>query len=191
VAHGGQVLATRSVVDVASSHLVHDLSFRSLGHHRVRDVPDPIELFQLYGDGLRDSFPPLHTPAFTATALMAVVSVDEVGASDRYEGTHEQLIAWQRRLIQSLRDLCDRHDGRYLKLIGDSCVVGFEDPRAALAFASDVHRRASFRIGIALGLVEVVEGELAGKPLMEAFWLQRKAGPGETQCSVVMERICS
>ena len=56
VAHGGQTVTTRSVVDVASSRLPDDLTFRTLGIHRVRDIADPIELFQLFGPGLRAPF---------------------------------------------------------------------------------------------------------------------------------------
>jgi len=190
-AHGGQVLATRSVVDVVSSHLADDMGFRSLGAHRLRDIAVPIDLFQLLGPGLRVSFPPLHTTAFTASTMMAAVWVDEVGSSRRFNDPDEELIAWQRVLFQSLRELCDRHDGRYLKLVGDGCVVGFEDPRAALAFASDVHGRAACRIGAALGLVEVVEGELVGRPVFDAHSLMRKADPGQTKCSMVMDAVCS
>ena len=60
------------------------------------------------------------------------------------------------------------HDGRHLKILGDGCIVAFEDPRSALAFAEDVRQRGSFRVGVALGLMEVVEGELAGRTVFEA-----------------------
>ncbi|HEY6699080.1 MAG TPA: hypothetical protein VIZ67_12685, partial [Acidimicrobiales bacterium] len=111
VAHGGQTLATRPAVDVASSHLREGLTFRSLGVHRVRDIPAPIELLQLCGPGLRISFPPLRTRAYTASAMMAVVVVDEVQSTHRFAQPDEQVMAWQRSLIQSLRDLSDVHDG--------------------------------------------------------------------------------
>jgi len=39
VAHGGQVIATRPVVDVASGQLGDDHRFRPPGAHRVRDIP--------------------------------------------------------------------------------------------------------------------------------------------------------
>jgi len=190
VAHGGQTVTTRSVVDVASGRLPDDLTFRTLGTHRVRDIESPIELFQLCGLGLRASFPPLHTSAFTASVMMAVVSVDAVRSTRRLAHPDEELIAWQRGLIRWLRDLSDDHDGRHLKLVGDGCLVAFEDPRAALAFADCVHERGAFRVGIALGLVEDVEGELTGRTVFEAVLLARAAGAGDVSCCKVMQSVC-
>jgi class 3 adenylate cyclase len=185
-AHGGQVIVTRPVVDVASVQS-DGLTFRPLGTHRVHDVPEPIELFQLCGAGLRASFPPLNTAAFDASTLMAVVMIDEVDSKRRLSTSDEQLLTWQRDIIRSLREASDRHDGRFLKLIGDGCVVGFEDPRAAKAFADGLPD--NFRIGIALGLVEIVEGEMVGRPLFEAHALMRSAEPGQPRCGEVLETI--
>ncbi len=191
VAHGGQIVATRSVVDVAQDHLETNLSFQTLGLHRIRDIPTPIELFQLHGPGLRASFPPLRTSSFSASVIMAVVAVDEVHSSRR-AGLEDdrELIAWQRGLIESLRGLSDNHDGRYLKFFGDGCHVAFEDPRAALAFAAGVHGLGAFRVGIALGLVEVVESELVGRTVYEAHLVMRTVGSGVTACSSVMQAVC-
>ncbi|MGH9233205.1 MAG: hypothetical protein ACRD0R_07710 [Acidimicrobiales bacterium] len=191
VAHGGQTLATRPAVEVASSHLPDGLSFRSLGVHRVKDIPAPVELLQLCGPGLRASFPPLRTRAFTTSAVMAVVVVDEVRSTPRFRQPDVQVVAWQRSLIQSLRDLSDAHDGRHLKLMGDGCIVAFEDPRTALAFADEVQRRGSFRVGIALGLVEEVEGELAGRTVFDAYSIMRSAAPGDVRCCAAMQSICA
>ena len=190
VAHGGQTVTTRSVVDVASSRLPDDLTFRTLGTHRVRDIADPIELFQLCGPGLRASFPPPHTIAFTATAVMAVVAVDAVRSTRRLEHPDDELHAWQRALIHALRDLSDVHDGRHLKLVGDGCMVAFEDPRNALAFAHGVHDRGTFRVGVALGLVEDVEGELTGRTVFKAFSLMKTSGAGDVNRCSVMQTIC-
>jgi class 3 adenylate cyclase len=144
VAHGGQTVATRPAVEVASAHLRDGLTFRTLGVHRVRDVPARIELLQLCGPHLRASFPPLRTRASTTSAVMAVVVVDEVRSTRRLARSDVELLAWQRSLIRSLRDLSDAYDGRRLKLVGDGCIVAFEDPRSALAFADEVRRRGRF-----------------------------------------------
>lgn len=190
-AHGGQIVATRSVVDVTESHLPNDLSFRTLGVHRVRDIPTPLELFQLNGPGLRASFPPLCTSTFAVSVIMAVVAIDEIHSTQRLRGANdEQLISWQRELIESLRDLSDAHDGRHLKLLGDGCHVAFEDPRSALEFARRVHGLGSFRVGVALGLVEVIEGELVGRPVFEAHMVMRTAGAGDTRCCHAMQAVC-
>jgi class 3 adenylate cyclase len=191
VAHGGQVVVTSTAAAVASGHLPDDLTFRTLGTHRIRDIPDPIELCQLWGPGLRSSFPPPSTPAFTSSTMMAVVAVDEVRATRRLERGDEQVFAWQRDLIHTLRELSDAHDGRHLKLLGDGCLVAFEDPRSARAFAERLQRLAIFRIGVSLGLVEAVEGELTGRTVYRASALMRTAGAGELRCCAVMEAVCA
>jgi class 3 adenylate cyclase len=122
---------------------------------------------------------------------MAVVVVDEVRSTPRFRQPDVQVVAWQRSLIQSLRDLSDAHDGRHLKLVGDGCIVAFEDPRTALAFADEVQRRGSFRVGVALGLVEEVEGELAGRTVFEAYSIMRTAAPGDVRCCAAMQSICA
>ena len=52
--HGGQV-----VVSAASAEVAMDSSLRPLGRFRVRDFAEPLQLFQLLGDGLELEFPPL------------------------------------------------------------------------------------------------------------------------------------
>jgi class 3 adenylate cyclase len=190
-AHGGQIVATRSIVDVSAGHLPDDLSFRTLGVHRIRDIPAPLELFQLNGSGLLTSFPPLHSCTFAVAVIMAVVAIDEVDSTQRMvQANDEEMISWQRELIESLRDLSDAHDGRHLKFLGDGCHVAFEDPRSALTFASRVHELGSFRVGVALGLVDVIEGELVGRPVFEAHLVMRTAGAGDTRCCPATQTIC-
>ena len=59
--HGDQILVSRATRDVAGSEPLPGASFISLGRHRLKDVPNPEQLFQLTGPGLPDSFPPLRT----------------------------------------------------------------------------------------------------------------------------------
>ncbi|MDQ1449421.1 MAG: hypothetical protein QOC79_2392 [Actinomycetota bacterium] len=54
--HGGQVLISES-----TRALARQTSVVSLGTHRLRDVPEPMEVFQLEADGLDAEFPPLRT----------------------------------------------------------------------------------------------------------------------------------
>ncbi|OAI41150.1 hypothetical protein AYO38_04510 [bacterium SCGC AG-212-C10] len=51
-AHGGQVLATSDIVERFVSRAGVEL--RSLGHYRIRDFEDPVDLWQLTGDGLEE-----------------------------------------------------------------------------------------------------------------------------------------
>jgi predicted ATPase/class 3 adenylate cyclase len=55
-AHGGQVLLSQTTRDLAGDQPVRDL-----GEHRLRDLTTPQRLFQLQGEGLEASFPPLRT----------------------------------------------------------------------------------------------------------------------------------
>src|SRR5204862_6787677 len=54
--HGGQVLISQMTRALATQAPVD-----SLGAHRLRDVPEPIEVFQLREPGIAAAFPPLRT----------------------------------------------------------------------------------------------------------------------------------
>jgi predicted ATPase/class 3 adenylate cyclase len=54
--HGGQVLAAASTVA-----LIDGFELMDLGPHRLRDLSEPIHLFQVCADGLERDFPPLQT----------------------------------------------------------------------------------------------------------------------------------
>jgi predicted ATPase/class 3 adenylate cyclase len=55
-AHGGQVLLSQTTRELAGDHPARDL-----GEHRLRDLTTPQRLFQLQGEALETSFPPLRT----------------------------------------------------------------------------------------------------------------------------------
>ncbi len=64
-AHGGQVVISARTAELADGELPTGLALRELGRHRLKDLPEPILLFQL-GDG---DFPPLRTLTAPATNL--------------------------------------------------------------------------------------------------------------------------
>ena len=57
--HGAQILLTEVVERLVSSALPADVSVRPLGTHRLRDLHEPDEVFQVVAPGLPDRFPPL------------------------------------------------------------------------------------------------------------------------------------
>jgi predicted ATPase/class 3 adenylate cyclase len=59
--HGRQILVSQATRDVVGDLAVPGGSFRSLGRHRLKDVPEPQQLFQLVAPGLAEDFPPLRT----------------------------------------------------------------------------------------------------------------------------------
>jgi predicted ATPase/class 3 adenylate cyclase len=60
-AHGGQVVVSQAVRDLAGEEPLAGVSFRPLGRHRFKDIPHPEPIFQLVASGLAESFPPLQT----------------------------------------------------------------------------------------------------------------------------------
>jgi predicted ATPase/class 3 adenylate cyclase len=69
-AHGEQVVVSRAARDVAGAEPFAAVSFRALGRHRLKDVPEAQQLFQLVAPGLPVDFPPLNT--LSATSLPAL-----------------------------------------------------------------------------------------------------------------------
>jgi class 3 adenylate cyclase len=62
-ANGGQALASSALAAAVGSAVPADVSLRSLGIHRLKDIDEPTEVFQLCAPGLRDDHPPLATLA--------------------------------------------------------------------------------------------------------------------------------
>jgi class 3 adenylate cyclase len=58
-AHGGQILLSSAVHEVAAESLAAGDSLRSLGAWRFAGLPAPVSLFQLSSDDLLSDFPPL------------------------------------------------------------------------------------------------------------------------------------
>ncbi len=55
--HGGQLL-----IDGLTADLLTGVDVTDLGSHRLRDITNPVRLFQVRAEGLRDEFPPLRPP---------------------------------------------------------------------------------------------------------------------------------
>ena len=60
-AHGGQVVISRSAKEAMADRPVDEVTFRSLGEHRLRGFPRPDLLYQVMAPGLKTRFPPLRT----------------------------------------------------------------------------------------------------------------------------------
>jgi class 3 adenylate cyclase len=57
--HGGQVVLSRAAVSALGQDLPSGMHLRSLGEHRLRGLPQAMELFQLHAPELSRDFPPL------------------------------------------------------------------------------------------------------------------------------------
>ncbi len=61
--HGGQVLVSEAVHQALGDATLTGVTFRDLGKHHLKDLPEPEHLFQLLVAGARNDFPPLRTGA--------------------------------------------------------------------------------------------------------------------------------
>jgi predicted ATPase/class 3 adenylate cyclase len=55
--HGGQILVSGATRALVEHGLPHGVTLRSLGNHRLKDLPHPEDLYQLVIDGLPTEFP--------------------------------------------------------------------------------------------------------------------------------------
>ena len=58
--HGGQILISQATRDGAQPDLP-EVGFTSLGLHRLKDLVDPVRIYQVQADGLAQSFPAIRT----------------------------------------------------------------------------------------------------------------------------------
>ena len=69
--HGGQILLTQAVQQLTRDDLPTDVTLKSLGSHRLRDLHEPEVVFQVVAPGLPDTFPPLRSLPSHPTNLVA------------------------------------------------------------------------------------------------------------------------
>ena len=182
-AHGGQVVVSRAVMDLASPGLDDGLRFESLGRHRIRDLPGWTEIFQLCGPSLIASFPPLVTLDKGLPPIAAIVALDAVGTGEtviRSSPDEERTLFVN--LVELFATSFSTCGGQYLKQVGDGCVALFVDPDDGLAFArlarDDARQHGiSLRSVLHLGRIEFVRDEPIGRALLVATGLQRNAPP--------------
>ncbi len=90
-AHGGQTLLSESLAGLLAGRMPPGASLRSLGRHRLKDLTQPQEIFQLAHPALPDGFPPLHSLESFTHNLPAQLSSfigreQEIGAARRILG---------------------------------------------------------------------------------------------------------
>lgn len=74
IAHGGQIIASSSVVDATKAEMSPGYSWRDLGFHRMKDLVDPENVFQIESPGLSSEFPPLRSLGGLPNNLPAQIS---------------------------------------------------------------------------------------------------------------------
>lgn len=61
VAHGGQILLSSATAELIGSHRENGLALRDLGKHRLKDIPELLDVRQLLAEGIPSDFPPLRS----------------------------------------------------------------------------------------------------------------------------------
>ena len=129
--------------------------------------------------------------------LLAILAADMVGYSKAMEADEAGTIA---RLKAIRADLTDpaiaQHHGRIVKLMGDGALVAFDSVVDAVACAAEIQKavaarnaglpepeRIVFRIGINLGDVALVDGDVYGDGVNVAARLEQLAEPGGVMVS--------
>src|SRR5436190_2547996 len=101
-AHGGQVLLSRTTRDLLGEELPEGVSLRDLGEHRLKDLTQPEQLYQLLIQGLAAEFPPVRTLDHQPTNLP----------------TQPTPLVGRERELGELLELLGLEDVRLLTLIG-------------------------------------------------------------------------
>jgi predicted ATPase/class 3 adenylate cyclase len=73
--HGGQILLSSAVAEAIDGRLPSEAQLRDLGEHRLKDLAEPLRLYQVVVPGLPDTFPPLATLDRRPNNLPTQVSV--------------------------------------------------------------------------------------------------------------------
>lgn len=60
-AYGEQILISNGTCEMVKDKISNEISFRSLGERRLKDLNEPVKLYQIVSVGLRQDFPPLKT----------------------------------------------------------------------------------------------------------------------------------
>lgn len=87
--HGGQVLMSDATRGVVEQSLPDGMTLRDLGKQRLKDLADPVQLFQVVADGLEADFPPPRTLERTTNLPPQLTSF--VGRRQQIEEIKERL----------------------------------------------------------------------------------------------------
>jgi class 3 adenylate cyclase len=192
IAHGGQIVVSHVSAELAEPELDDVVSLVRLGSFRIRDWPQTTQLFGVRGPDIESEFPPLHILGDRDHAVMTIVVADGVGTSDRVATMNDnEVFAMQRHLDRDLRNRLNDHGGAFLKMMGDGCVAAFDDPCAAVEFAQSLVRSAGADVSCAItaGRVELVGDDVVGRPIYDAYKLEKRTEPGQILVSATVAEL--
>ena len=59
--HGGQILLSQTATDLVTDKLPEDVALKDMGERRLKDILQPVRMYQLIAPDLPSDFPPLNT----------------------------------------------------------------------------------------------------------------------------------
>jgi class 3 adenylate cyclase len=137
LAHGGQVLLSRSTAGILDDDDLPSVSLRDLGEHGLKDFERPERIYQLIADGLSSEFPPLRSidrqRPLTGTVTLVMCEGRRVMrlAKEMPPEHFGELLGTYHGL---LRDLLEEMGGREVETVFDTAMAAFPTAkRAALA----------------------------------------------------------
>jgi class 3 adenylate cyclase len=137
VAHGRQILLSRSTAGMFDDEDVPGVSLRDLGEHRLKDIDRPEQIFQLVVEGLPDRFPPLSTidQQVPLTGTVTVVMFEGRRVLRLAQELTPQAFGSLLGEFQGLlRTLLDEMGGKGIERAADTVLAAFASPKqAALA----------------------------------------------------------
>ncbi|MBA3366166.1 MAG: hypothetical protein H0U03_10350 [Actinobacteria bacterium] len=140
IAHGGQVLLSRSTAGIVDDEEIPGVSLRDLGEHLLKDIDRPERIFQLVVEGLPSVFPPPRTFAqqIPLTGTVTIVMTDAMGMIRlSRELRPEQIGALLNEYRRLLREVFAGMGGREVEAAFDSIMAVFPTAKqAALAAAA-------------------------------------------------------
>jgi predicted ATPase/class 3 adenylate cyclase len=162
-AHGGQAVLSGVTASLARERLPEGAALRSLGRHRLRDLPEPHEVFQLLYQDLPADFPPLRSLSASPHNLPVQVT-SFVGREQDVLDLRQLLLEPEVRLV-TLTGAAGTGKTRLALQVAEDALAQF--PRGVffvpLAPVGDPDLLAS-TIGEAIGVREV-----AGQPLLRTI----------------------
>jgi predicted ATPase len=161
--HGDQVVVSQATRELVGEEPLPGFSFRPLGRHRLKDVQEPQQLFQLVGSGLAADFPPLRTLAGATLPTL-----------------HHRLVGREADLA-AVQALLTRPEVRLVTITGPG---GAGKSRLALEVAGEaaVHRPVHL-----VGLASISDPELVPAAIARA--IGGRETPGRTLLESVAETL--
>ncbi len=144
IAHGGQVLLSRSTAGIVDDDDIPGAALRDLGEYQLKDIDRPERISQLVIEGLPSDFPPLRTIdqqiSLTGTVTIVLAEGRRMMRLSR-ELSPDHFGALLNEYQRLLTGLFERMGGRELEVSFDSAIAAFPTAKQA-ALAAVAAQRA-------------------------------------------------